>query len=175
MLSHHHCAFTNKKKSDPRRMFVGPTGIRSCYPRASTVLHARALSCWPRVTVPGSWTHLIQPVFSALRYKRQRRFSSGPFLFPSRPGHSVRYCCLGSLAGVCKLIVGIYFVCSVTSALTRAAFSVPAPRRNQGGPIRKQSGRWYSPRLSPAVVTGAPYCFLVEPAGVEPASGPRSR
>jgi hypothetical protein len=48
VLSHHHCAFTNKKKSDPRRMFVGPTGIRSCYPRASTVLHARALSCWPR-------------------------------------------------------------------------------------------------------------------------------
>ena len=47
VLSHHHCAFTNKKKSDPRRMFVGPTGIRSCYPRASTVLHARALSCWP--------------------------------------------------------------------------------------------------------------------------------
>ena len=48
VLSHHHCAFTNKKKSDPRRMFVGPTGIRSCCPRASTVLHARALSCWPR-------------------------------------------------------------------------------------------------------------------------------
>ena len=54
VLSHHHCAFTNKKKSDPRRMFVGPTGIRSCYPRASTVLHARALSCWPQaLTRPG--------------------------------------------------------------------------------------------------------------------------
>ena len=70
VLSHHHCAFTNKKKSDPRRMFVGPTGIRSCYPRASTVLHARALSCWPRTLTRSGLRHLSEssamlPIFTS--------------------------------------------------------------------------------------------------------------
>ena len=35
-----------KERSTPH-FVCGPTGIRNCSTRASTVLHARALSCWP--------------------------------------------------------------------------------------------------------------------------------
>ena len=35
-----------KERSTPH-FVCGPTGIRNCSTRASTVFHARALSCWP--------------------------------------------------------------------------------------------------------------------------------
>ena len=39
---------------------AAPSKLRPCFACPSTP----PLRCWPQVTVPGSWPHLIQPVFS---------------------------------------------------------------------------------------------------------------
>ena len=48
-----------KERSTPH-FVCGPTGIRNCSTRASTVLHARALSCWPQALTRPGLRHLSE-------------------------------------------------------------------------------------------------------------------
>lgn len=134
-VAHHHCAFTNKKKSDPRRMFVGPTGIRSCYPRASTVLHARALSCWPRTLTRSGLRAISRRLLCLPQHANPIRIRD---CRPAQAKSSSRYCWCASENSPTRSTPDGWLT-SPTYSLSRVTFTPPTL---EGGDAVKRTSSW---------------------------------
>lgn len=93
---------------------------------------------WVRLLFPESGP--FNPTEAPMSPQAPTTILPGRFCSQAGPATRFDYRLLGGETNGENVIIGVYFFAPIRSVASPAAFSVHAPRRNQGGPIREKTG-----------------------------------